>query len=441
MSSSVGVTRRTFCRTLAGAGIASLGLTRVPRIHAAPAEYTGKLLVVLQLDGGWDVTSLCDPKTNQRGEPEINHWARSADIETAGNIAFAPFAANRELFGRHHRKMLVINGVDAQTNSHTTGVLHNWSGRNAAGLPTLSALFAARHSPDAPLAYLNFGGFADTARLIRYSRLDDHAALLQLLNPVSTHGGAEQFRSDGEVARVHRYQRAALERRLASDTLTPRQHENLTAYLNARSTRDALHRLQSILPPEDQFLEDTTLPGLPWPSNLLRQIQLTLLTFKAGVGSASDLFFSGFDTHAQHDGQHESLFNHLAQAVDYFWSYAGELGIAERILLVMGSDFGRTPHYNADNGKDHWPIGSYVLMEASPDWGNRVVGLTDGAHNALKIHPTTLSRDDRNGTLIYPKHVHQALRRYLDVEEFALARQLGFGLTEHIDFFNPARST
>lgn len=433
--------RRHFCAALAGASCLPLSLTPLSRIHAAPAEYTGRLLVVLQLDGGWDVTSLCDPKANQPGELEINHWARRSDIETAGNIPYAPFAANRALFGRHHRSMLVINGVDAQTNSHTTGVLHNWSGRNAAGLPTLSAIFAARHSPDVPLAYLNFGGFADTARLIRYSRLDDHGALLQLLNPVVTHGGTEQFRSDEEVARVHRYQRAALERRLASDTLTPRQRENLLAYMSARSTRDALHRLQAILPPEDQFLADTQLPGLPWPSNLMRQIQLTLLSFKAGVGSASDLFFGGFDTHARHDAQHEALFTHLADAVDFFWNYAAELGIADRITLVMGSDFGRTPHYNADDGKDHWPIGSYIIMEAAPAWGNRVVGLTDGGHNALKINPTTLKRDDSNGTLIYPKHVHQALRQYLGVEAFAQARQLGFGLTEQFDLFNPSKRT
>lgn len=439
MSNGAGMNRRRFCGALAGASCAPLGLAPLSRVFAAPPEYSGRLLVVLQLDGGWDVTSLCDPKTNQPGEPEINHWARRHDIETAGNIAYAPFASNRDLFSRHHRRMLVINGVDAQTNSHTTGVLHNWSGRNAAGLPTLSALFAARHSPVAPLAYLSFGGFADTARLIRYNRLDDHSALMQLLDPAATGPDGPRFRSEAELSRVQRYQRAALERRLARETLTPRQRENLRAYLNARSTRDAFHRLQAILPPEDQFLEDTELPGLSWPSDLMRQIQLTLLSFKAGVGSASDLFFSGFDTHSRHDEQHESLFKHLAQAVDYLWNYAGELGIADRITLVMGSDFGRTPHYNADDGKDHWPIGSYIIMEEDPPWGNRVVGITDGGHNAQKINPVTLQRDDSGGTLIYPKHVHHALRRHLDLEAFAQSRRMGFGLTEHVDFFNPAK--
>ncbi len=35
--------------------------------------------------------------------------------EGAGNIRYAPFARNEAFFENHHDKMLVINGVDAQT--------------------------------------------------------------------------------------------------------------------------------------------------------------------------------------------------------------------------------------------------------------------------------------------------------------------------------------
>ena len=46
--------------------------------------------------------------------------------------------------------MLVINGVDAQTNSHTVGIVHNWSGRNAEGYPTTTALLAAHYAAGPP---------------------------------------------------------------------------------------------------------------------------------------------------------------------------------------------------------------------------------------------------------------------------------------------------
>ena len=434
--------RRDFIRSLAigtGAAVSAGGMSR---LYAAPQEYTGRLLVVLQMEGGWDVSSLCDPKSNQPGERVINHWANGNDIRRVGRIPYAPFASNNRLFGRHHRNMLVVNGVDAQTNSHSTGVLHNWSGRNAAGLPTLTALFAARHSPDAPLAYVHHGGFTDTARLIRYSRLNDHESLVELLNPIAVPWErSRNFRSTDDVSRVQRYQQAALERRLAKNSLTPRQRDNVNAYLNARTTRDSLQRFMDVMPEADAFSPDITLPNTNIYSNTLRQVQLTLLSFAAGISSASDLIMWGFDTHAQHDPQHEALFNHFADVLDYFWDYAGELGIAHRITLVIGSDFSRTPHYNADDGKDHWPIGSYIIMEENPGWGNRVVGVTDSGHNALAINPHTLQRDDVDGTLIYPKHVHQALRRHLDLDAFAQERQLGFHITEDIDFFNPDRWT
>lgn len=433
--------RRDFVRSLAiGSGISCM--TPSLRVHPAPQEYQGRFLVVMQMDGAWDVTSLCDPKTNVPGEREINNWARVNDIDTAGRIAFAPFASNERLFQNHHQRMLIVNGVDAQTNAHSTGVLHNWSGRNAAGLPSLTAMFAASQSPDLPLAYVNFGGFADTARLIRYSRLDDHEALIDLLNPTTVPwDDSRSIRTSVELERVSRYQKAALERKLVSNTLTPRQRENINAYLNARNTRETLQQLLDILPPASDFFPDETLPGTQLFSNLMRQIQLTLLTFKAGVGSASDLFLSGFDTHTTHDSQHRALFDHLADAIDYFWNYADTLGISNRITLVIGSDFGRTPFYNADQGKDHWPIGSYIIMEDAPAWGDRMVGATDEGHNALKIDASSLEVVQTGGVLLHPKHVHQALRTHLGIDSFASSQQLGFGALANIDMFNPNKWT
>ena len=129
---------------------------RVPLAHAA--DYTGKLFVFVQADGGWDPTSFCDPKTNTPGEPKINHWADDGEVREAGNIRYAPFANNQAFFDKYHRRMLVINGVDAQTNSHTAGVVHNWSGRISEGYPTTTALLAEHNGAGLAMPYLSFGG-------------------------------------------------------------------------------------------------------------------------------------------------------------------------------------------------------------------------------------------------------------------------------------------
>ena len=129
------------------------------------------------------------------------------------------------------------------------------------------------------------------------------------------------------------------------------------------------------------------------------------------------------------------MLGNLTESVDYLWDYAEEHGVADRLVVVMGSDFGRTNFYNAQEGKDHWPIGSFVIMEKNQPWTNRIVGETDELHFAHRMNPTTLEPDDANGTIIYPKHVHKALRRYFGIENALGAQRFPFNNTEDFVFF------
>ena len=172
--------RRTLLKGLLAVAIGAPGF-RLPLVNAA--GHQGKLFVFVQADGGWDPTSFCDPKTNTRGEPVINHWAQYDDVRQAGNIAYAPFADNAAFFEKYYQRILVINGVDAQTNSHTVGIVHNWSGRNSEGYPTLSALLAAYYAPVLPIPYLSFGGFSVTSGITRFTRIDNANLLRDIAYP------------------------------------------------------------------------------------------------------------------------------------------------------------------------------------------------------------------------------------------------------------------
>ena len=46
--------------------------------------------------------------------------------------------------------------------------------------------------------------------------------------------------------------------------------------------------------------------------------------------------------------------------IAYTVKRAEELGIREKLVVVMQSEMGRTPNYNKGNGKDHWSIGSAI---------------------------------------------------------------------------------
>jgi len=126
--------RRHFMTMLGYASAASMlpTSTRASSKIQDFTPYEGELLVTIQADGGWDVSSFCDPKVT------YNAWADGlveSDLPQAGNIPYAPLpnAGNEAFFNKYHEHMLVINGVDCQSNSHRVGPTHNWSGRTAAG--------------------------------------------------------------------------------------------------------------------------------------------------------------------------------------------------------------------------------------------------------------------------------------------------------------------
>ena len=421
--------RRTVLKgLLAGASAAASGF-RLPLVHAA--DYRGRLFVFVQADGGWDPTSFCDPKTNTPGELVINHWAERHDVRQAGNIAYAPFARNEAFFEKYHRRMLVINGVDAQTNSHTVGIVHNWSGRNSEGYPTTTALLAAHYAPDLPIPYLSFGGFSATSGVTRFTRIDNADLLREIADPAS------QMFSDEDLAALETYWAATVERLEAAPNLLPGDVRHRAFYRSAFST-EGLKAYADAIPPENELEQEARYPGRDrdFYSTLRRQAQLTVLAFKTGAAVSADLWLGGFDTHSYHDPDHEWLLGNLTDSVDYLWEYAEEHGVADRMVVVIGSDFGRTNYYNAQSGKDHWPIGSFVVMEKNQPWTGRAVGETDGLHFAERVNPRTLGRDDRTGTIIYPKHVHKALRRYLGIENSVGAQRFPFNSTEDFAFFS-----
>ena len=430
--------RRDVLKTLAAAAGGLGAGFRLPLAHAA--DYDGKLFVFVQADGGWDPTCFCDPKTNTPGLPDITHWSDDDEVQYAGNIPYAPFANNQEFFENHHDKMLVINGVDAQTNSHTVGVVHNWSGRNSDGYPTMSALLAAEYGAGMPAAYLSFGGFSRTARIARYTRLDNPDLLRNIATPQRSPWG-ESYVSDEDWQALSDYGEETALRLVTTPEAMPGAVYRSRLYRRAMEADDGLKRLADAIPPEDQLPEHEESGPIPggsgneYGSDLRRQAQIAVLAFDTGVAVSADLYLSGFDTHERHDPDYAWLLGNLTDSVSFLWTEAERHGIDDRLVVVMGSDFGRTNYYNATDGKDHWPIGSYVVMEKGQPWTNRSVGLTDEVHEAYRISPTTLERDDQNGTIIYPKHVHKALRRHFGIESSPGAKRFPFNNVKDFAFF------
>ena len=400
-------------------------------------------MISLNVLGGWDVSSFCDPKLNTPGEKVINRWAnRVTEVPGAAKIPYAPVWGNEAFFIKYARDMLVINGVDAQTNSHSTGQIHAFSGRLSQGYPTFTSLVGAVHGSGMALPYVNFGGYAGTGGLVIAAQNLSPQSIADDLSRYdeSAHRqvwGVDRILPEKSQQLLNRKRRQRLQRLMDEPNLTPKRRKALDEMLHGLNKLPELKRFHEFLP-EELVPNEDELGFHP----IYQEAQVAMVAYQAGLTTAVDLMANGnFDTHANHDHDHEKLIRIMTREIDFIWELAGEMGLAEHITLVINSEFSRTPFYNGEQGKDHWPIGSVVIMKKGVDWTNRVVGATDEMQNAMPINPNTLQVDRANGRLIYPKDIHAALRRLTGVADDPRVRRFGLGTEVEFDFFNPNKQT
>lgn len=422
--------RREFTKLLGMAGLSATAPLPLGIVQAAE-PYSGPFYINLAAIGGWDVTSFCDPKSNIPGERAINNWADSASIEQIGNIAYAPVANNKAFFERFYQDMLVINGIDTQTNSHDDGRRHTWSGRLGIGYPSFGAIASNAIAPDIPLSLVHAAGYKETAGIARFSRLQDPDVIRNLVNDSIVQDGNNIFGlfEDSELDLITQYQDARLSRLAGSNQLLPRHAKGINSLQLANATRDDLKLFADLLPNSFEGGRTT------------QAAQLALIAYQAGLSVSCQLGISGFDTHQDHDADHFDVMAEVTDLVTFIFDTAEEAGFADKIVITLASDFGRTPYYNAGGGKDHWPIGSAMFIQQGAAWGNRVVGATDELHNALKINPSSLQVDNSSaGVRLEPKHLQQAIRELAGVEQSAAAMQFPLD-AEDIDFFSSSKQT
>ena len=172
--------------------------------------------------------------------------------------------------------MLVINGIDAQTNSHDTGVVHSWTGRNTLGAPSLTALFAAAKAPNLPMTYVGAGGFNATAGLVPLSRINNTEQLKELANPNSTPWDNNPIRSFSSMTRIQALRQKRLDRMMARNDLMGRDRANLEAFNQAVQGQSLLKTVANKV---ENSSSDHTLRA---------RVDVALTAFQTGVASAAD---------------------------------------------------------------------------------------------------------------------------------------------------------
>lgn len=398
--------RRNFFSWMAGAGLACTGLTRGAiagfddSARGLSGLYTGPFFVGFGADGGWDPTGFCDPHAN------LHNGYGGDGIVAAGGIQYANVGSNADFFGRFADKLLVLNGLDVSTNSHAVGRRHVWTGRQDETHPHWGALAAGTHGPQQPLSFIAEGTYSFTEGTVAQSRVSNNGVLTDLSFPERVNPAIAEDLStyqSGPASEMIADWRSTRLARMETEQHLPRARAAINNLVTTRSGANELEQLQAYLP--DELSTDT----------VQRQIQIAVAAYKAGIAVSATFSVNGFDTHQNNDAAQDAIRGTLLGHVAFLWDEAERQGVAEQILCAVGSDFGRTNEYNGQNGKNHWPITSMLLMGYGIE-GNRTVGATDDQQFGMKIDPDTLA-PSTDGVMLRPGHVHAALRELIGVSD------------------------
>jgi uncharacterized protein (DUF1501 family) len=130
--------------------------------------------------------------------------------------------------------------------------------------------------------------------------------------------------------------------------------------------------------------------GAVYPATeLAREMQLMARLIKADIGTR--VYYArqtGYDTHSAQLGTHANLLTQLAGALKAFLDDLAAAKLADRVVVLCFSEFGRTVKENDSAGTDHGTSGPVLL--AGPGVKAGLVGTT----------PSLLELDPKHGDLI-----------------------------------------
>lgn len=445
--------RREFLQLLAASGMAASLPFSINRAHAVEPDH---FIICVGANGGWDPTSIMDPKGT---EPVYGDRGavNSIDVDPArkiGSIQWSDVpdglgATNQtrvrgqydHFFNTYGDRMTVINGIDTGTNNHDTGQRNVFSGNLEMGYPNFAALYAGSVAPSLPMSFISNGGYDETSGLVAKARANNASFLDEISSPNKRdetngfHYEAEKNGSEevNHYSFIEEAQKARLLRQQESEglPLRARQIEDVALIRGEENNLDAMKvvadQLEQNIPIDSHFNSRN--------DNFKSQAQVAVAAMAAGLSAGAMLSHGGYDTHGNHDTSHYPNAGDLLEGLDYLMLALTDAGIANKTTVIVGSDFGRTPFYNSGNGKDHWNVTSMmVIHDTNTTTGGKVFGASDEKFEALKVNAQS-GLTDSNGVFITPAHVQKQLRKLAGIDESLAAA--GFPLAvEDISLFS-----
>jgi uncharacterized protein (DUF1501 family) len=218
-------------------------------------------------------------------------------------------------------------------------------------------------------------------------------------------------------------------RSAAADSILQADYRKLFEKSYANSTLDAVETYYEFTSAITGITIPTAVPANNSLANNLSMIA-RIMAANGRLGVRRQVFFvqvGGWDHHDEVLNNQLNMLRTVSQALGFFWSALGDLGLRNSATLFSASDFGRTLTSNG-NGSDHAWGGNHLVMGGSVGGGrvlgNREQGYYPNMQNIAQI-------DTGQGRLIPG----------VSVDEYARDMLSWFGISDtNMDYVLPAFS-
>ncbi|NNE93155.1 MAG: DUF1501 domain-containing protein [Verrucomicrobiales bacterium] len=380
--------RRTLLKT---AGLSSLSwLTPMADVLATNAEKTpdlAKSIIILWLNGGPSQIDTFDPhpgkkiaadskaiETSKKGVFVNEHLPQTAEM--MGDISLVRSVVSRE--GDHERAIYNIKTGYRPV----PGVVHPAIGSIVCHEMPRPNIDIPTHISILPGQFPSRGGFLG-AQYDAFKMGDPTQPVPDLKARVGEDRQKARLESLEVVEkRFHRGRSETLAktRTLHSDMMKQARKMMTSEQLDAFNVND-------VPKSEREPFGDT-----PFGRGCLAAIRLV----EAGVRCV-EVTLSGWDTHVDNTNLTSERTKILDPAFASLIKSLKDRGLYDNTVVLCGGEFGRTPHLNPADGRDHWPHGFSMAIGGGGIAGGRVIGETDpngekkdpaGRINVQDVHAT-----------------------------------------------------
>ena len=376
--------RRDFLR-VGSVGALGLSLSQIleweslmagPAAPAAQAK-KGEACILLWLGGGPSQMDTWDPKPNSAFKP------------IATNVDGIQISEILPLTARHMDKLSVIRSMHTEENNHPQGHHYVLTGHrpNAADkFPSFPSIITKELGPrgEVPPHVLCPGW--DSADAKRYNDLFRSAFLGANYDPMILADRGEKGIDVTDLVLPQSFPVESLENRSSFLKIVDRyyrQKVELAEFSNMDGFRE--QALQMILSPAvrdafDLSQEPEKMKEAYGKHKFGQSVLLARRLVEAGSRfvTASGYSHNVWDTHGDNDARHrDELVPPLDRALSTLLEDLHQRGLLETTVVLVMGEFGRTPHVNPNNGRDHWPECWSLALGGGGIRGGQVVGVSD----------------------------------------------------------------